>query len=286
MGDRLFNHAAVLTLSSSRVGEYFTTDSNAVVIKSMRVVFSIEKRIDSQPNECSISIYNLSQQARAAFQAKPLHVTLDVGYDGNLSRLFTGDLRWGQTDRMSPETITKLIIADGERAINYARVKRTYPANVTRRTVLTEAATAMGLRVPTNFADAKELLDQFSAGLTLNGSAAAAMTKVLAPKGLGWSVQDGELQILRTSDTRADAPITINRNAGMIESPQLAPPAKSGSKPRLTVKCLLNSQIKPGGRIHVISSQLDSLFKVQRVQHDGDTHAPNNWLSTIEATPV
>lgn len=286
MGDRLFNHAAVLTLSSTRVGEYFTTESNTVVIKSMRVLFSIEKRIDSQPNECSVTIYNLSKQARAAFQVKPLHVTLDVGYDGNLSRLFSGDLRYGSTDRMPPDTATKLIIADGDRAINYARVKRTYPANVTRRTVLTEAATAMGLRVPTNLADAKELLDQFSAGLTLNGSAAAALTKVLAPKGLSWSVQDGELQVLRVSDTRADAPVEISRKTGMIESPQVSAPAKSGSKPRLTVKCLLNSQIKPGGRIHVISTQMDSLFKVQRVLHDGDTHAANNWTSTIEATPV
>lgn len=286
MGSRLFNHSAVLTLSSSVVGEYFTTESNAVVIKSMRVVFSIEKRLDAQPNECSVSVYNLSKQARAAFQAKPLHVTLDVGYDGDLSRVFSGDLRYGSTDRMSPETVTKLILADGDRAINYARVKRTYPANVTRRTVLTEAATAMGLRVPTNLADAKELLDQFSAGLTLNGSAANALTKVLAPKGLGWSVQDGELQILRTSDTRADGPIEISRKTGMVESPQLSAPAKSGSKPRLTVKCLLNSQIKPGGRIHVISSQLDSIFKVQRVLHDGDTHAANSWTSTVEATPV
>jgi hypothetical protein len=285
--ERLYNRSAVLTVARPYRGEYFATEPNAVLIRDLRVVFSIEKRIDAQPNTCTVLVYNLNKQSRAEFQRKPLYVTLDVGHDGNLRRIFSGDLRFGSSMYRGTEYETKLTLGDGDRAINHARVNRSFPAGTSAATVLKETAQAMGLRVPKNVADARELLDQFGKGITLHGHASNEMTKILSAKGMQWSLQDGELQILRDTDVRADQAIVITYDGtgSGIESPELAPPDKPGESPRLNAKCLLDSRIRPGGRVMIKSRDLDGLFRVTRVMHEGDTFG-EQWTTTIEGTPL
>ncbi len=288
MADRQLNRVASLTIAKPFAGEFFTAEPNAIVISNIRVMFSITKAHKAEPNDCNVSIYNLNKQSRAAFQKKPLKITLDVGYDKQLSRIFTGDLRYGSSHQEGTDWVTKLQLGDGDRAFNHATVNRTHPANVDRLTLLREAAHAAGMRIPTSIESAKEMLDQFAQGMTLNGSAARAITSILAPKGMQWSIQDGEMQILRNEETRAENAIPINAKdakARMIGSPEMAPPVKNGKPPKLNIKCLLCSDIRPGGRILVSSTDVNGLFRVEKVTHDGDTFG-GDWTSSIEAVAM
>jgi hypothetical protein len=262
---------------------------NAVVVKDLRVTFSIEKHLESTPNECKVSVYGLSEQSRALFQTKPLHVTLDVGYGGQLSRIFSGDLRWGTSSIETPEVVTNLELADGDRAINHARVNHSYPPKTVRKDILKDVIGAMGLKVPRNLEEMKEVVDQFVGGFSSHGNASKVITKLLQPRGLGWSIQDGEFQVLREKDTRDDQAVVISVKTGMIEVPQMAAPEKAGKPAKLTVKSLISKQIaalKPGGKILLESAQLNNqLFKVTRILYEGDTHS-SVWNATIEANPL
>lgn len=284
MSERLYKRSAVLTIAKPQELSYFNF-LNAAVIKDLRVTFSIEKHLKSDPNKCEVTIYNLNSVSRALFQTKPLHVTLDVGYDGNLTRIFTGDLRWGVSKLQAPDWITTLQIADGDRVINHARVKATLPANASRRDALETVAKAAGFKIPKNAKEAIELAEGYVNGVSLTGSAARAMTAILKPKGMGWSVQDNTLQILRRQETRTDQAIEINERNGMIESPEMSPPDNSGKNAKLTVKTLLDSRIKPGVRILVDSATVKGVFKADRIVHSGDTHG-TEWLTTVEAIPL
>ena len=284
MSEQLYNRSATLTIAKPVASAYFNFQ-NAVVIKDLRVAFSIEKHLKSDPNTCNVTIYNLNSVSRALFQTKPLHVTLDVGYGGNLTRIFTGDLRWGVSKLESPDWVTTLELADGDRAINYARVKATLPAGATRLTALETAAKAAGLKIPKNLKEAKELLQSYVNGISLTGSATRAMTAILNPKGMDWSIQDSSLQVLKKREVRTDQAIEINERNGMIESPEMSPPGKSQGGARLTVKTLMDSRLKPGVQVILDSLTIKGQFKADRIVHEGDTHGVV-WNTTVEAIPL
>jgi hypothetical protein len=298
---RLFKRAAAVTLAKPT--SFFAQEvGNAIVVRDLHVRFEIEKHLGSDPNTCTLMIDNLAERTRAAVQVKPLHVRVDAGYDGEVARLFTGDLRFGSSMQTGPggtEWTTTLQVADGDRANRFARVSRSYRAGVDVRTAVTEAARALGLEVPRDVATSPDLARQFAAGLTLHGNAASELTRLLDRVGLSWSVQDGQLVILSDSSTTADRAIVLSND--LIGSPELGAPLtppttattstktqagiRASGKPILNARCLLHPGITPGRKVKIEAAAIKGVFKVRRVVHRGDTHG-SEWTTEIEATPV
>jgi len=285
---RLFKRAAELTIASPVAGDYFRQSSNAVVIKDLRVVFKVSKKIGSKPNDANITVVNLAEKTRAAFQVRPLQVRLDVGYSGSLARIFSGDVRWVRSIHERVDWETTIEAGDGERAYKYARVSRSYKSNVSLRTALEDTAATMGLKLPKSVDDAKELAVKFANGVTLQGPSSEEMTRLLKSKQLQWSVQDGRLQILSKSGTRPDQAVVISADTGMIGVPELGEPDEKGKAPKMKVKALLDDQkavIVPGGRVKLETKSLNGVFKVTSVDFIGDTRG-HDWYCEVEGTPL
>jgi hypothetical protein len=287
---RLFKRNIRLTLARPRgAGSdgYFTQEANAVIIEELRVVGNIARHLHSEPNTCALEIYNLSDASRAAFQKKPLHVLVEAGYDGEYKRVFVGDMRYAYPRTAGPDRVLYIEVGDGERAYNHAHVGRSFKAGVSKRTVVDELAKSMGLKMPKTLDDARELLDQFATGVTLQGPSQRELTRVLKSAGMTWSVQNGTLQILRPTDVRADQAIIISEENGMIESPEMTPPKKPGESAMLSAKMLLIPEVAPGGRVRVESRDIPrGMFRVESVRHTLDTDPRGLWQTDIEAKPL
>ena len=285
MSDRLFHRQVKVTLAKPT--GFFTQDSNAIEVTDLRVQFSVEKNLRQEPNKCDITITNLAKITRAELQKKPLYVRIDAGYDGELKRLFAGDLRFATSIQQGVDMHTKIQVADGDRAFKFARVNRSFKAGVTAKDGVKEIAKQMGLKFPENGYEAKLLLKQYANGVSLSGRAETQMTNLLKPQGLGWSVQDGRLQILGPQGTRPDQALEISSNQGLIGSPQFGDPPAKGKKssPILKLKCLLYPEIVPGGKIKVISEEVNGVFRVEKVVHAGDTYGAE-FYSDVEAKEV
>lgn len=288
---RLYNRNARLTLARPRAtgaDGYFTQEANAVEISALRMTFQIEKHLGSEPNKSEITITNLAEVSRSAIERKPLHVRLEAGYDGEYAQLFVGDLRYGSSTLDGVDWMTRLEVGDGDRAYNHARVKRSYKSGVSKSTVLQDIAKSMGLRVPTSLADARELLEQYATGVTLQGPSRAEMDRLLKSSGMSWSVQDGKLQVLRSTDVRSDRAFVVSQDTGMIGSPEYGAPKKPGESPVLSVRMLLAPEVFPGGRILLQSKNksINGTFRVERVVHTGDTDPRGPWETEVEAKPV
>lgn len=143
----------------------------------------------------------------------------------------------------------------------------------------------MGLRVPKSAADAQELLTTFATGLTLEGPSQKELTRLLAPRGFKWSIQDSKLQILRDTDVRTDEAVLIIADTGMIGSPESGAPKNPGDVPILTVSTLIDPRLVPGVRMRVESRNISGLYRVEQVRHVGDTHG-DDWTTRVEAKPV
>jgi hypothetical protein len=284
---RLFNRTAAVTIvhPTNLKNEWFSALGNGVTIKDHQIKFKIERDLQKEPNKCEISITNLSERSRAEFQRLPLIVRIDAGYDGINSRLFTGDLRYAVSSRESTDWITKLQLADGDRAYKFARVARGFNPGVTYGTLVAETAKALGLDLPDPIKLAPEMQEQLVSGCTLSGPAQQEMTRLLAAKGMTWSIQQGILQILRSADVRADQAIVISQDTGMIGSPEFGAPPKAGKPPHLKVKTALEPRIRPGGRVVVQARAIHGTFRADKVVHSGDTRG-NEWVTEIECTPL
>jgi hypothetical protein len=284
---RLFNRTAAVTVvhPTDQPNEWFKALGNGVVITDLRIQFKIARDLQKEPNTCEVSITNLSPASRKEFQQKPLIIRVDAGYDGHNARLFTGDLRHGFSTREGTDWITKLQLADGDRAYRFARVARSFIPGVTYGTLVAETAAALGLDLPEPVKLLPEMSDQLVSGCTLDGPAHREMTRLLAAKGMTWSIQEGFLQILREGRPRDDEAIVISQDTGMIGSPEFGPPPKKGKTARLKVKCLLDARIRPGGKVEVIARSIRGTFRADKVAHVGDTRGPE-WQTEVECTPL
>lgn len=280
--------------ASSPFGAFLDENVPAIEIEKLRVSFNIEKNLSKRPNTCDLTITNAAESTVGFFQQRPFHVQVLAGYaDSGPQLLFRGDVRWGQPRIEGPDRHLMLQLGDGDRAFRYARVSRSYRGGTPVMQLLKDVAQTMGAVLPSSLSTATELQEQLASGTVVHGASSDALTKILQPYGLTWSIQNGTLQILRESDVRPGEAWLISQETGMIGSPELGTPPrptkkgkiKNGGKSTLTVRTLLYPQIVPGGRISVLATHLSGTFKVVRVVHTGDSHG-DEWTTTIEALPL
>lgn len=282
MADRLFKRAVQLTVSKPT--GFFQDGNNAVVIRDLRVTFSIEKNLKKEPNTCKISVYNLAPPSRALMQTKPLRILLEAGYDGQVKRIFSGDLRYSESTHTSVSWETAMQWADGDRAYRLARVARSFRPGVSSLAMISECASAMGIALPSDLAERSELKTVAQGGEVLQGKAQEELTRVLKRYGLHWSIQDGRLQVLRDGEVRPDVALPVSQATGLIGNIAYGAPTKPGHPRLLKFKSLLYPEIVPGVKVQVTTggSGIDGIYRVERVVHSGDTHG-EQWQSEVEA---
>lgn len=284
-----FERRYELTLAKQAKGAGFfdAVLPNAIIIRGMEIKFKIERSLEPTPNGATIDVFNLADNTRVEFQKKPLRVRLDVGYarQAQLSRLIEGDLMFSGGDRKDGNVITSFTVGDGERSYVEARVSRSLTSGVNIKSVIGEIASSMGLKLPTSVADATALLKQYSGGATLHGPSRDQMTKALRGTGYGWSIQDGALQILRDTDTRAGFAEIVSPSTGLVGSPEYGASHEANKPPVLKFKVVLRPGLVPGGRVKVESAEVNGFFRLTKIIHTGDFR-DNDWYSECESNPL
>lgn len=270
----------------SRFGSYFGDPvPGSTVIRDLHIQFAVEKDDKTTSNKASISITNLAKSTRADLAQLPRRMILEAGYDGNLSVLFVGDVTTspGSTDD-GIDTVTTLIGKDGGRAIKHARINKSYRGVTSILTAARGAIAAMGLREPANLALYEELQTQYPHGITLYGQASDNLSQLLAPFGMGWSIQNGRLKISKATET-SPGTIVLDATAGMLGSPEVSPPSKPGEKPTVAARFLLFPELEPGSKCDLRSKTYTGSVKLKAVKHNGDNMG-GDMMTEIEAVPV
>ncbi len=261
---------------------FLTALSNSLEINAMRVRFKVHRSLTKHPNQCDITITNLGEINRFDLETKPLQVQLDAGYEDDALRLvYTGELRFGMTKEEGPNWSTLMQLGDGDSAHRWSRCNKSYAPGTSIRTVLRDAAKSFGYELPANLAKDKTLDRSFATGTTSHGPTRDELTRLLAPFGYHYSVQNGVLRVLRDDEVTPGQAIPIGEQYGMIGTPEFGSPPRSGKPPHMTVKMLLYPEISPGDTVQLTSKVKNGLFRVEVVRHDGDTHG-KPWTTELE----
>lgn len=291
----LFNRAVQVTFGPK--------DSAGRQVRGLRVVFSVEKSLEKQPNPAKIQIYNMSEESRAIAEDKKSAVILEAGYgrwitdtvsrsekfQGDLRKLFIGDVAKVKTEKQGADIITTIEAGDGENAYNYANMDASFAAGTRVSQVLDGIVSSFGLTKGNLLG--LNLQDQFQQGLTLSGLTRDHLSLLTNRQGLEWSIQDDQLQILPPATSTTQEAVLLNKATGLIGSPfktkivnQDLITKKDGKEAAAGTQAtsLLNAEIRPGRLIKLESDFVNGVFKVTKVTHAGDTHS-QQFYSQLEA---
>lgn len=264
---------------------FFESTGNAVEITALRIQFEVKKNLGKEPNKCTIKISNLAETTRTFLDRKPIRVILHAGYDGVEKLLAVGDMTRCSTRREDrTENVTTIEVSDGMRAYANARMNRSYRKPILARKVLQDAARSLGLELPPEIEQSAELKEALSSGISMHGPTREILTRLLAPYGYGWSIQNGQLLILRTDEVRPGEAHLISRETGLIGSPELKEPEKPGDQSEVRFSTLLFPELNVGQLAKVQSRFVNLACKMTDVSHKGDTRG-DDWSTEVTGRP-
>lgn len=284
---QLFNRQVTLLVGNPpQVDNYVLTTPNALKIEKLRIDFDIEKDDKPKPGKAKVEIYNLNAAHRSQLEAKGLRVILKAGYPGTQAQIFSGDSRYGNSEKHGPDWITKLECGDGERSFTQARVSESFGAGSSITDVIRSVGKATQLDTGNLLEKAQDIVRTFSDGYVAHGLASTELTRLLEPAGLNWSIQDGRIEVLDLLETitAGDVPL-ISKDTGMVGSPEFGTGEKLKGQAFLKVKTLLQPGIRPGSKFELRSLAIRGFFKCRKVKHTGSTHG-GDFYSEIEALHV
>lgn len=293
------------------VGE---SGGNGVLIKDLRIAFSIEKTASSTPNQSTIRIWNMRPETRRAVSKVNNAVILKAGYDQDVGpqTIFIGIVTRSTTVREGPDWITELQMADGMLAYRDAKASLNFPAGSLATAVVVGIAEKFEL--PMKPMPSGVVNKTYPHGFSFVGRIRDAMNKACDYAGLEWSIVDQEIQVIKKGGVIKQKAIYLTPDTGMVGSPQ--PEQKTMSEKKAakegvdvdnagvtvkketvskkkkkvhrtlsvegyTVNSLLQPSIIPGGYVKVKSAAInDEFFRVESVKHAGDSDG-GEWNTSM-----
>lgn len=276
-------------MPSRLFGRKVSVQVDTLLVEDLRIAFKIEKSLSTDPNKVEVSIYNLSEESRKKTQKKDAALIVQAGYEDNIAQIFSGTVRVVSHVLNGGDRITKLLAGDGEKEFRTARINESFAPGATFSQVAKKLLDQLGLKDGNLLSELgkgnfRQGLTDFANGKVAHGLASAELQTLLKSAGLSYSIQDGAIQVLRPGSALELDPVLLDGSAGLVGSPEYG---ETGKDKHLVLKAksLLQPGLVPGRRVKIESETTSGLFRVDKVTHNGDTHA-QQWYSEIEATAL
>lgn len=253
-----------------------------------RVAGKITKTEKPEPNDASVTIWNLSRSQRdsiSELQPTPsstrgVPVLVELGYEEGIHQVFLGDLRTVTHQKDGADWLTTIESGDGEVAKRIARVKVSTgpgtPIDVALRAVVKALGVDAGnVTKIVGQLKAAGVAKLFTSRMIASGSAAEHMTNFCNSAGLQWSIQDGAIQITGRGRALSPVAVRLTPNTGLVGSPSVDP------KGLLSATALIQPKLTINGLVSVESRSVTGTYRITKVTWDFDTHG-DAWYAQIE----
>lgn len=242
-------------------------------ISGLRVVFEIEKSIDSSSNTAVISVYNMNKSKRKFSERSDLEIILSTGYTGfgdpKEKILFQGDIQKVTSRKDGPDIVTTYEIGDNQDSLSFKFLDKSYQKGVKIKSIIKDLAKSLDIIL--NDVNLDKLSNaSFLTGFVADGLAKDTLDKLFKKEGLEWSVQENELIITDQKDINENAAVKISSKTGMLNKP--IPREDEGFE----ILTLIDPAIKPQGTIDINEGDFKGSFFVRKCSYRGDTHG-DEW---------
>lgn len=288
MPDLLFNRDFAVTMQADVPGKALRIaarpQGGTQARPTLRVQFKIEKNTAREPNRAEVVITNLSDKSRSAIQEKDALTIIEAGYVNNLFKLFQGALTFANHTRQGADWITRFEVGDGSKQYRQGRINESFGPGTSIEQVLNTTIDKIGVGVGNAIEKVKEGnfrggLTEYTKGFTASGRAIDVLGETLESQGFTYSIQDGQLQVLREGEVVKGQVPVLRQGSGLIGSPEV------GEKGVVKARALIQGFLLPGVGIRIESKEIQGDYKIQRSVFTGDTWG-TDWYADLEAKPL
>lgn len=273
MADILFDRKIELTIGKR--------GQNGFTYKDLRVVFKVEKSLNSKPNKSEIKVYNLTKDNRSKAEQSGNVVLLKAGYGDKIESIFTGDVAKAKTQLEGVDYVTTFELGDGEFLFKTAKADISF----SKGTDLKEAITGILNQVGFKFGDLSGLIsEKLQAPLVLSGNVRKHLDDVSTRQGFEWSIQDDAIQILKQGQATKEQLVLLSAKTGLIGIPK----NRFGKTPEekgIEFDCLLNGKLKPGRKVQIDSAVFQGVYRIEKIVYQGDNFS-QDFTCKCEAAPT
>ncbi len=261
---RLFDRVVELTVGNTE-------------ICGLDIAFEIEKDLTPEPNPCHIEIFNLSTQNRAILSKYArVPVVLKAGYRDHVGIIFQGDMISCSHIKEGPTWKTVLANGDGAKAIQIARIKKSFAKGTPVKTVIKEIAEQLKLPNAQAIKQLETLTDKLGRGFSACGNPMDELCRILCQYGYTASVQNNSLQVLKRGASLEKQALNLTANSGLKRTPEI------GSDKRLQVQTVLMPELLPGQMVNIESAVFSGPATIQSVRFEGANYG-DVWGADFEA---
>ncbi|WP_157692590.1 hypothetical protein [Granulibacter bethesdensis] len=296
----------MISLNNRKYEIIFTSKQGVVKYTNIKSKINIKRMYNNSGNSIKIDLYNLSQQSlRIIENSQDMEVY--CGYEsGPFSLAFSGSPYTIKSSHRNADYIVTVIGFDGSDLLSRSLISFTGEKGIAVRDII-EAA-ARNAKMTLNMADG--IGDRrLKSGFSFYGSAKDMLEGICHSVGLQYSVQNKTIQVTRNGETTTRPPVLLSMETGLIRyiektvqgprssaiirdlNPADNPYLKelvSGVGPveGVQVYSLMRPDLNPGDRVLLQQAKAYKEFRVDTIEHNGDTMPDQNaevgtWTSTI-----
>ncbi len=207
----------------------------------LRVQFRVTHAERAFPQNAVIVVYNLAETTIKRFLDKQYaNVRLEVGYGGQLSTLFQGEIIQARRIKEDPVTTQLILVAkDGAKGINFGTISRTTAAGSTWNDQIQECLKAWKSFGITEGTIANLGGQKIPRPKILHGMIADKLSDICGSTGSAWHIRDGgKLHVVKNGETMKGGAVVLNSKTGLIGRVEQTIQG-------IVAKCLLNPKIRP-----------------------------------------
>ena len=192
-----------------KIGDYFCVNNDQLKIK-----FDVPFDDDTEPNESTIEIYNLSNNTISKIKKNDI-CTITAGYKGDTGVILSGRVSFVQTKQEGVDKCTTIYVLDSEDLTTKTIESKKYSAGISASNILKDLAKKIGLQItvlklPTDV--------KYSKGWTCEGEILGEMEKVANHCGASAYINKGKLYI-RPLTEGDDINFILSPETGLLGSP-------------------------------------------------------------------
>lgn len=284
-----------------------------LLVENLRIQFEVTKTVEHKPNTALIKIFNLAPQNEEQIKYEFDEVLLAAGYEqsGQINAqgqlrypmIFRGNITHVFRHRSGTDYVTEIEAGDGDKDYRNAVMNETLAAGTTNAQLVDRAAQSFSKTGGSTKGTVQINERARLRGKVVSGNTRDVLHDVARESGANWSIQDGQLVLVKTDGVLPDEAIVITAQTGMVGAPEVN--AKG-----IALKCLLNPQLRVNGAIKLDNNSIkekinreraasdkkkndsqaarrdpDGIYKVLKLSHKGDTRG-GEWASEIECVAL
>lgn len=275
-------------------------------VEGLRCAGKILRTLKPAPNKCELTVWNLAPGTRKEIEElrtseRGIPVKIKIGYTGQLTQVWLGDLRTAISVREPPDWKTLLSSGDGEKAHRESRIAQSFGPGTTLDTALRAVVKVLQKNLAGGDKRIQRQVDALissvkmkgvgkilASGIVLHGSAPKVLTDLCNSAGLEWSIQDSQIVILNRGDALKNTAILVEGDASTAEDAERGGTNLIGSpdvdaEGVVSFRMLISPDAIPGSLVQLRSERVSGLHRIEKTTTEFDTHMPDMWQISVEA---